>query len=588
METGIGLEASRSGPPAAAGAQRPARTRPFALPGWLTVEIGLLGGVLCLAAGLRFLGLGDGVLAAEESRRAFTAWQIVRGEPASLEQGPALLFPAALLLFLIGANDTVARLLPALAGTFVVAWPYLVRRQLGRGAALVACLSLAVSPSLVFASRTLAGETVALALLLLATLGWLRYREGRGPVWLAVAGASAGLTLAAGPAAFALAVPVGVVVAASVAPARGRVADLVPAGDVWRRGGTYGAAAAILLATGLLSRPDGLQTGIVDAAAAWVGSLLAGEPVRPAYHYVAGLAVYEPAALCLALAGLITARRGRRCAAFLLAWAGVALLVYSLGVAKESSRLALVAFPLALAAGRGAVDAWEAFGKRLDAAGVGLFLASALPAVGLWGTIATNVATPGTALSPALLAVPPALFGLVAAYWVRWQGARKTFSYVACLVALLLLGAQLRAGLGLVFAQETRPEELLAGGKYTQDVRNLLREIEAHAAIFSTPGRRDIAVLVDERLKDPLAWYLRDYSRVTYGATADSPLAVVAMPDREPPAGSYGYKQYTWAVHTHPALDAPGRLWLWLVYRDSGSPVVRESVRLYVALKINN
>src|SRR3712207_9206412 len=59
-----------------------------------------------------------------------------------------------LIYIVFGDSDFTARLAPALMGTLLVALPYLLRHQLGRIAALASGVILAVSPSILYYSRS--------------------------------------------------------------------------------------------------------------------------------------------------------------------------------------------------------------------------------------------------------------------------------------------------------------------------------------------------------------------------------------------------------------------------------------------------
>ncbi len=558
------------------------------LPAWLTVEVALYGGVLALAAGLRLFALGEAVLTPAEARLSFAAWQASRGEAAELVHGPLLVYGGGLLFFLFGANDALARALSAAMGLLVVAWPYFVRRQIGSRTALLTSLLLATSPSLVYTARSAGGEAVALGLLLLAVLGWLRFQaSGRG-TYLALAGGAAGLTLACGAAAFALLTPALLAAAGAALVSAGVRGQLAAPAGVRGRLAAWAALALLAMATGLLGRGEGLQEGVIDVAASWVGGLFAGQPARPGLFYAAAMAVYEAAALVFALVGALLVGRRSPYVGLSLAWAGLALALYSLGVSKPAGALAFVAFPLALAGGRALSELWERVRMRLSGGELGLFLAATLPAVGLGLIVLGYFSLPAPRISRVALFAPPALLALAVSFWTHWFGVRKAASGAAALALVLLLVGAIHASAGLAFPDGAEHPELLAESPVSPDVRDLVAEVEAHVAVLATPGRRDLSVLVDERLRYPLVWYLRGYTRLTVGATAPSPLAVITRPDREPPAGSYKYRTYVWRLEAPLSPAGPERLWRWLVYREPPAGVQGEEVRLYVATARGN
>ena len=571
-------------PPVARG-NAPARTA--SLPAWLTLEVALYAGLLALAAGLRLFALGSAPLSAAEAQSAVAAWHIARGEATDLVYGPTPLYSTAAVFFLLGANDLAARLLPALAGLWVVAWPYFVREQLGRPAALGTTLLLATSPSLVLASRSASGEMVALGLALLATLAWLRFRRGGGELPLAVAAVAAGLTVASGPAAIALLLPVGLAVAGTALAHGAWPEELLVSPGAWRRAGKWAALALVGAATGLLSQPYGLQGGVIESAAAW----LAGPATdgRAWSFYLIGLPVYEPTVLVLAALGLVFCRWERARLEFLFLWAALALAVYSLVGAKPSGLLAFVAFPLALAGGRALAALWEVARERMGLADIGLFLAAGAPIVAMGGHVASYLALPGRTISSAVMMVPVALFIFLVGAWSYWRGTEGPFYGTGCLLAVVLLGAGLHTSTALAFTNASNPAELLVGTATSPDLRRLVTEVADHEAVLGTPGRHDITLAVDAQLRYPLAWYFRDYTRLTYfSGTPPQATAVIASADAQPPTGSYKYQRYTLMTSATLAPASLGEAWRWLVYRDYGGPQQRRDAQLFVATQAIN
>lgn len=162
----------------------------------LTLEIVLYSLAFLLALFLRLLNLGAAPLSDQEASWALQALQIARPEMAAASQGsgaqPAYLILTGITFFFLGANEFLARFLPALAGALLVWTPYCFRRDLGRSAAALLAFGLALDPGLTTVSRQAGGPMLALGFSLL-TLGLWRARQ---PVWAGVAG---GLALLSGP-----------------------------------------------------------------------------------------------------------------------------------------------------------------------------------------------------------------------------------------------------------------------------------------------------------------------------------------------------------------------------------------------------
>lgn len=146
-----------------------------------------------LAVLVRFVGLGNLPLSEREAELAMQALAIARGSPVVLEAQPGYLVLTSLLFSLFGASDGLARFWPALAGSLLVAAPFLFRRALGRWPALILAFALALEPGLAAVARTAGGASLALTGAVLALAFALHQR----PV---VAGVFAALALLGGPA----------------------------------------------------------------------------------------------------------------------------------------------------------------------------------------------------------------------------------------------------------------------------------------------------------------------------------------------------------------------------------------------------
>ncbi|HMO57661.1 MAG TPA: TIGR03663 family protein [Roseiflexaceae bacterium] len=101
-----------------------------------------------------------------------------------LLHGPFLYYAGALVFFLFGDNDYTARLAAAIFGIAMVMLPYLLRRELGRGAALLASAYLLISPIFLYVGRFIRHDPFAVVFELLALIGMVRYGSTRRPRWL--------------------------------------------------------------------------------------------------------------------------------------------------------------------------------------------------------------------------------------------------------------------------------------------------------------------------------------------------------------------------------------------------------------------
>ena len=167
-------------------------------------------GVILLGAVLRFWGLGDKPLHHDESLHAYFSLQLLYNlenwagcfaPGASCYQYNPLLhgpfqFHAIALTYRIsqllgapdnGVNTFTVRIPAATLGTLIVALPYFIRDYLSKWGAWLACLLLAVSPSMVYFSRFAREDIYMACFTLVLVVGILRYVRDRKMRWLIVA-----------------------------------------------------------------------------------------------------------------------------------------------------------------------------------------------------------------------------------------------------------------------------------------------------------------------------------------------------------------------------------------------------------------
>lgn len=555
-----------------------ARAGTVSLPAWLTVEAVLWAAILGVAGGLRWVGLGEPPLGREEAALAAAAMDVIKGRPVDLSHGSLPVYGTAAVLFALGANDLAARLLPMVAGLLVVAWPIAARGLLGVRVALVSALLLATSPTLVHASRTVGGETIALATGLYALLALVRMAQGGGRRYALVAGALAALFLASGTAAHALLVPSGI--AAGVALLRARQAPWLRVGrEEWRALLIAGGGALALVATGLFSNPLGVQEGVIDAVAAWGGAVFSGQGDWGAGFYLVSLVSYELPLLSLAILGLAL-RGDRPQARFPWVLFTVALAVSLITRPYTPGTQLVIVVPLAIAGGLGGAAVWEGIERRQAFGEACLFAVATLPLLALWVLTAGYLSLPAPVVPPAFLLGPLFLLAFVSLAWAYLRGVRVAGSGLGLLAVVVAVLFAFHSASGVATAGD-KPLPLLRAETPSLHLRALLDELEGNVAVYGTAGYRDLPVAVDEELRYPFRWYLRDYSRVAYGPYDGRPLAVIRGEGSPAPAGDYRYKTYV--LSTMAFVPGPdfGALWRWLYYREPAWALERESVRLY-------
>lgn len=172
-------------------------------PSWLarvTVADGVMGLVLGLTAVHTLTHLGKLPLSPQEAEAALAVWQWWQpGGLATAVASPAYFSLTALLSQILGFNDAVMRLVPALFGIGLVALPWFMRQRLGEIGALVMSIFLAVSSLQSVVARTAGGEAIALFALLLTAVAWLRYQDGGEQRWFNTLFVALGLGAASAP-----------------------------------------------------------------------------------------------------------------------------------------------------------------------------------------------------------------------------------------------------------------------------------------------------------------------------------------------------------------------------------------------------
>lgn len=559
---------------------------------WLTVEMAVYAGLVALALGVRLAALGRFPLSLSEADTALAAWRAAQGDAWRPEAYSPLLLNANLLLFwLTRASDGAARLLPALAGSALVALPFAVRRTVGRTAALIMAVLLAFAPSWVYFSRTNAWPIVAAALTagLLAAID--RYRQSGQAADARLVAVTLGLGLLAGPT---------IITPLLAAGALGLVwARRHPIlGPVRLRGLVAGAAtpANLALALGVMvALGSGLwvNPGGIGAAAnltwRWFAALVpaASGPAWGALPVT--LLTYEFLTLALAVVcAVVGLRRRHPLDGFLVGWAGLALVLGTLLGHREPEWLLDVLLPLVVLAGRGGAHLWGALRGEVtwaDAAAVVAALALgifALLEIGAWLF---------TAQQPFLIY---GLFvvGVLALAWVGfwlWGQPLQAMRVGVIVLGLLAVGLTVRTTTAIAYQTARDPREPLVGRVIIPDGRDL----EALMTRLSdrTTGDQLALDVAYARDLDPWAgWYLRRFpaARGERGAGTDvarvpsATVRMVADGEGNPaPAGYIGQRFIL--AETWPEQPLSVREYLrWFLYREPVGEVERSYLHVWV------
>lgn len=567
----------------------------------VTIETLAYAAILILAAVYRLVHLSAAPLTAAEAGQALAAFN---GTPLPLGGSPLLYAINQIVFGISGTSlgDAGARIASALIGTLAVLLPWLFRKWLGQWGALAASLALAISPTVVFASRLIDGQFIA-ATLALAALGCgLRYAETRQPGDLNRAAVAIGLALTSGPGAVTLLIVIGLGLLMTYRwlvseEDRARFTDLRYETAAWRRAAMWGAASLLLVgSTGLLNL-GGLR-GVPEVLSAWLAAWSATDTIGPLQLFQV-LLVYEPLIVWAGLAGLIVSIRHMTSTTIVLGVWGIGALLIALGQpGRQVTDLTVALLPLALLAGLATqrlIDALIERGARglegaiwLVAAPLVGYLTVTLSGYATGHNIIGNAQIMGQTLSPLasfavlltiLTLIVGGVFSLAMGVGPVLRAGAATLLAVFALIALgnAWSVTQLRPG---------DPRELQWGPvATTTDVRPMVEAIEA-ASWRATGNPTVAAVTVSLPQFDPvIEWYLRGFKNARFSADAglDTPIMVTPLGD-QPPTSTGGYlgaKFVTRATWSPATLDDTALL-RWWVYRQAGDPTPLQTLVVWV------
>jgi predicted membrane-bound mannosyltransferase len=156
--------------------------------------------VLMAAAIIRLVDLSLVPLSPIEAQEALAVLDFWKPGDVLIEVvSPAYFTLTAFLTQVLGFNDTVMRLVPALFGIGIVVLPWFLRHKSGRLGALVTAILLAVSPVQILAARSTGGDSIAVFCGFLLFISWLRFQESAERRWFLAVAFSMALGLTSSP-----------------------------------------------------------------------------------------------------------------------------------------------------------------------------------------------------------------------------------------------------------------------------------------------------------------------------------------------------------------------------------------------------
>ena len=324
----------------------------------------------------------------------------------------------------------------------------------------------------------------------------------------------------------------------------------------------------VLLFTTFFTNPAGFWTGIWGSTDYWIEQQGVRRGDQPGYYYFILLPLYEFLPLAFALVGAVWyALRGGLFTRFLVFWAASSLLAFTLAAEKMPWLNVHVALPILLLAAAAINDFYARLAQptRIELpdprtlmalAGGSALLAIAIPLAMGGGAAATAIG---------LLLALVTLGAVAAAYWAG--GARSLAQAGGVAVGAFLLVLSVRAAWTASFEYGDIPREMLVYTQTSPDIPRLVDDIERAGEV--TGQGRDIPILVDatDGMSWPWAWYLRDYTNVSYPTLSGG----------EPPAPGtivFASQSNTANLQLDPALYGEGvpyrhRWWFPEAYRNA-------------------
>ena len=148
--------------------------------------------IIILALMTRLWGIGDRVVSHDESLHTQYSYQYYNGDGyqhTPLMHGPTLFHATALSYWLLGDNDTSARIPVAIIGAMLVVMPYFLRNWIGKAGAIVASILLLISPYITYYSRYIRHDIYiifAAVIVFIAIQYYLRKRKDKYVWWFAL------------------------------------------------------------------------------------------------------------------------------------------------------------------------------------------------------------------------------------------------------------------------------------------------------------------------------------------------------------------------------------------------------------------
>ncbi len=501
---------------------------------------------------LRIANYSAWPLSASEGRLATDALSIVQGAsiPATASTSPLPSALTALSLFLFGASDGIVRLVPLIVGLGTLALVGWLRPFVGRGATLTTAIVIAISPTLVMASRQATDGGLLVFSMLLTFVVGLRWLRDRSAGLAVLFGIAAAMTVMSDPIGW-IALPIVAIVVLLISDERSTPVGELPFVAL-------GAGVTILVvSTNLFVHPSGFSDFFRESVRALWNQHLTNAGAN--WHLaVFQLFIDEPLSILLAVTAvvLIWRWRGQReetpvFAYGLILWTLLGLVFGSLLGDKGPVVYTLAALPLALLAGLGldmAVShvSWPDVISPRGALFVVLVPVTFFAAVSTYGLLSSDVGADAFSWIVTFILVAIVVFAPLLALSIWLRNAIDGWAEVLLIfVAVLLAGIGVRGSVLLSDTVNSRAGEPLligvsqpAAGLTVNQIRAVSRDMTTFEQDVRDPtGGHGLTIVIDSSIQEPFAWYFRDFPNVqiqdpsTQIASTQEPQILIARSD---------------------------------------------------------
>ena len=310
----------------------------------------------------------------------------------------------------------------------------------------------------------------------------------------------------------------------------------------WRCALIFYSIWTLLYTTFLTNFYGGIKSGIWQSLGYWVVQQGQGRGGQPWYYYFVISSVYEFLPFFVGIVGIVYFIRKRdRFSLFLVYWAAITFLLYTVASEKMPWLLVNITLPFIVLTGRFLVDMAHRIEWRRSMRNGGYLLIPGVPIflVLLW-SLALYSSTGNILLDAAIpVAIAGILLALVvlAVFMSRSVGPRNLLSLSLLAVVGVLLVLSVRAGVIASYMNADTPVEMIVYTQTTPDVTRLLESIEQ----AEDGGALPIAIDSTSGFSWPWAWYFRNESTVyfpaynseSFGVTPNEPVVVVHSNNRQ-------------------------------------------------------